>query len=67
MAATDLPAAAFWLLDDDTGREDYNVVDPEVPATLAADGDLTLMVYFDLPDGFTATQIEAFGRVLALA
>lgn len=66
LAATNLPAAAFWLLDDTTGREEYNVVVPDVPATLAADGDLTLMVYFDLTEGFTATQIEVFGRVLAL-
>jgi len=66
LAATNLPAAAFWLLDDMTGREEYNVVEPVVPATLAADGDLTLMVYFDLPDGYTATQIEVFDRILAL-
>jgi hypothetical protein len=67
LAATNLPAAAFWLLDATTGREDYNVVEPDVPATLAADGDLTLMVYFDLPDGYTATSIEVFGRVLPLS
>lgn len=66
LAATNLPAAAFWLLDDTTGREEYNVVVPDVPATLAADGDLTLMVYFDLTEGFTATQIEVFDQILTL-
>ena len=65
--ATDVPSAAFWLLDDSDGREMYNVTVPDVPATLNTGADLTLMVYFDLTEGFTATQIEVFDRILPLA
>jgi hypothetical protein len=66
LAATNLPASGFWLLDDTTGREEYNVSVPDVPTTLDPGGDVTLMVYFDLSEGFTATQIEVFGRILPL-
>ncbi len=56
----------FWLLDDATGREAFDSVDPALPASLAAAGSATVMVYFDLPDGFTATKVEAWGREFTL-
>jgi len=43
-----------------------NGTDIAIPATIAIDGDVTIMVYFDPAEGFTATQIDIWGRMLAL-
>ena len=61
-----LAADDFWLLDDATGEEEYNMTVPELPASLAGMGSTTTMVYFDLPDGFTATKVKVWGREFAL-
>jgi hypothetical protein len=43
-----------------------NGTDVAVPETLAVDGTVTIMVYFDIEDGFTPTQIDLWGRMFAL-
>ncbi len=65
--AYDLTGLSFWLLDDDTGREEYGATVPDVPATLDSGASVNLKVYFDLPDGFTATQFETADQTIPLS
>ena len=64
-----LPTAGvdgIMLKDAAEAATDNNGTDVAIPATLAVDGDVTVMVYFDPAEGFTATQIDIWGRMVAL-
>jgi hypothetical protein len=65
----ELPTAGMdgiKLMDASDATVDANGTDVDIPATLAVDGDVTVMVYFDPEEGFTATKIDVWGREFAL-
>ena len=65
----ELPTAGMdgiKLMDASDNTVDANGTDVDIPATLAVDGDVTVMVYFDPEEGFTATKIDVWGREFAL-
>jgi hypothetical protein len=45
---------------------DDNGTDVAIPETIAVDGDVTVMIYFDPVDGFTPTKIDVWGREFTL-
>ena len=65
--AYSLTGLSFWLIDAGDVKEEYDAVVPDVPATVAGESTLNLMVYFDPTEGFTAVSFETDGQVVALS
>jgi hypothetical protein len=68
-AEVDLPTSGMsgiMLKDASDTTVDASGTDVAIPATLAVDGDLTVMVYFDPDEGYTATKIDVWGREFTL-
>lgn len=62
-----VPVVEIYLKDDATGQVESNGTDVTIPSTLDANGDVTVVVYFDAPEGFAATKITVWGREFALS
>jgi hypothetical protein len=66
-AATPSAAAeSIKLKDAADAMTDDNGTDVAIPDTLAVDGDVTVMIYFDPAEGFTPTKIDVWGREFTL-
>ncbi|UCC94249.1 MAG: PKD domain-containing protein [Thermoplasmata archaeon] len=68
-AETATPSAGvsgIMLKNDADEMTDPNGTDVTIPGTLAEDGSVTVVVYFDPVDGFAPTKVDVWGRELAL-
>ncbi len=61
-----VPTLDPWIIATGEDPVGENGTDVTPPASLAADGEVTITVYFDIPDGFTATAVKVMGREFTL-
>jgi hypothetical protein len=62
----DVPTAGFMLMDAADVTAESTGTSVAIPSTMDVDGELTVMVYFDPDEGYTATKIDVWGREFAL-
>ena len=69
-AETSTPQAGMsgiMLKDAADAMTDASGTDIAIPETLAIEGDVTVVVYFDTEEGFTPTKIDVWGREFTLS